>query len=63
LGLATGPPGTTGTRCVEQQKQPVTGQPGETRCRMYVNVEPQAVAVELDGGIDVVHDVANADIH
>jgi hypothetical protein len=30
---------------------------------MHVNVESQAVAVELDGGVDVVHDVANADIH
>jgi hypothetical protein len=43
--------------------QPVAGQPGEARCRMHVNVESQAVAVELDGGIDIVHEVANADIH
>jgi hypothetical protein len=53
-GFATGPPGTTGTRRVEQQKQTVAGQPGKARYRMHVNVESQAVAVELDGGVDVV---------
>ena len=63
LRFASGPPGTTGTRCVEQQMQPVAGQPREARRRMHVNVESQAVAVELDGGVDVVHDVTNADSH
>jgi hypothetical protein len=48
--LATGPPGATGTRCIEQQTQPVAGQPGEARCRMLVDVESQAVAVQARAG-------------
>jgi hypothetical protein len=48
-------------RRAEDKTQITTGEHGKRRGGMHLLAEPEVLAVERDGDIDVVHDVANAD--